>query len=132
MHFCDEARQALTGPATAEPIAADLLAGLGSATVTRDALRPGVVAEQLPARLTVSHYALGYVDTVRAPAPLPQYLAAVYGGVLVEVETPPALKSWYPASTTDNDQSPEGMVDRLAPAYPQWEPDAIYQALRPA
>jgi hypothetical protein len=122
--FCDDARQALITSASGEPSTSDLLAGLGSATVTRDPRHALVAAEsgQSPTLLTVSHYALGYVDAVRAPAPLPQYLAAVYGGVVVGNERPPAL----------NGQTPEGMVDRLAPAYPQWEPDAIYQALRPA
>jgi hypothetical protein len=28
-------------------------------------------------------------------------------------------------------QTPETVVDDLAPMYPQWEPDAIYAALQP-
>jgi hypothetical protein len=81
------------------------------------------------ALLAVSNYALGYVDTIRARAPLPQYLAAVYGGVLVDVDTPPRLNIWVP-SPTENAGTREGAVDVLAPLYPQWEPDAIYAALR--
>lgn len=122
-HFCDEARQALTGFAGGEPGAPDLLAELGSATVTRNPQQGVVVvdADTSDDGSSLSNYALGYVDTLRARAPLPQYLAAVYGGVVVQTDTPPVL----------NGQPPEVLVDRVAPAYPQWEPDAIYAALQP-
>jgi hypothetical protein len=82
------------------------------------------------AGLALSRYALGYADAVRAPAPLPQYLAAVYGGVLVNVDAPPALNVWVPSLAGDT-RTPEGLVDLLAQVYPRWEPDAVYVALRP-
>jgi hypothetical protein len=113
--FCDDARQALAGSAV-EPATSDLLASLGSATVTRDPRYPATVNDTWSPEVTLSNYAMGYVDTVRAPVPLPQYLAAVYGGVLVGPTSPPPL----------NGSAPETLVDQLAPAYPAWEPDALY------
>jgi hypothetical protein len=115
VHFCDAARQALAGgtPPTTGP---DVLSGLGTATVSRDPSHPSVVAAGWPASAALSSYALGYVDTVQAAAPLPQYLAAVYGGVLQQSPMAPAL----------NGAAPESLVDQLAPAYPDWEPDALY------
>lgn len=114
-HFCAEARQALAGgpPPTAGP---DVLGGLGTAQVSRDPAHAGMVAAGWSTSVALSSYALGYVDTVQAPAPLPQYLAAVYGGVLLNSSTAPAL----------NGATPESLVDQLAPAYPDWEPDALY------
>jgi hypothetical protein len=118
--FCDDARQALAGTVAQQVNTADILAGLGAATVSRDALR-GVAADAAwPASVALSSYALGYVDTVQAKAPLPQYLALVYGGVVVPATRAPAL----------NGATPESVVDRLAPAYPEWEPDALYAALK--
>jgi hypothetical protein len=67
----------------------------------------------------VSNYALGYLDTVQAPSPLPQYLAAVYGGSLQALPYAPL-----------DAETAQTAVDRAAPAYPQWEPDALYAALR--
>jgi len=144
-HFCDDARQALAAPTGADGIAAvsvtgslngqqssaDPLEALGAATVARAPRSAGAMLDQTAATVSLSNYALGYVDTVRARAPLPQYLAAVYGGVLLDVDTPPALNIWVPGPT-DNPFTPESAVDLLAPVYPQWEPDAIYAALRPA
>ena len=100
---------------------ADPFSGLGMATVSRDPLH-GVVADPAwPASVALSNYALGYVDTVQAMAPLPQYLAATYGGGLVlGTATGPALIAA---------ETPESLVDRFAPAYPEWEPDALYAAL---
>jgi hypothetical protein len=69
--------------------------------------------------LAVSEYALGYTDTVRAAAPLPQYLAFVYGGYVSEGHE----------RQLDVDTAAR-LVDRDAAAYPQWEPDALYAALR--
>ncbi|MDQ6669610.1 MAG: hypothetical protein M3069_02410 [Chloroflexota bacterium] len=116
--FCDDARQALAGNVTSMG-ASDVLAGLGPATVSRDPLH-GVVADQgWPVSLAISNYALGYVDTLQARAPLPQYLAAVYGGQLLGADARPVL----------NGAPPESLVDRLATAYPEWEPDALYAAL---
>jgi len=71
--------------------------------------------------VALSNYALGYVDTVQAMAPLPHYLAAVYGGGLV---LGPAK-----APALNGAETPESLVDRFAPAYPEWEPDGLYAAL---
>ena len=118
VRFCDEARQALAGAAR-PGTAPDVLSGLGLATVSRDPSHAGAVADGWPASAALSSYALGYVDTVQAMAPLPQYLAAVYGGVFWPTPTAPAL----------NGATPESLVDRFAPAYPDWEPDALYAVL---
>jgi hypothetical protein len=126
--FCDDARQALNGSQIVKPTIPDRLAQLGSATVTRDPQHSGVPAEQTATELSLSHYALGYTDTVRARAPLPQYLAAVYGGSLLDVDPAPSLNVWVPG---DQAFTPEMAVDLLAPVYPQWEPDALYSALLP-
>jgi hypothetical protein len=118
--FCDDARQALAGRVSTAALP-DLLAGLGTATVSRD-LAHGVVADGAwPASVALSNYALGYVDTVQAAAPLPHYLAAVYGGGLV-----PGSAT---APRSSEAETPEALVDRFAPAYPEWEPDALYAAL---
>jgi hypothetical protein len=69
--------------------------------------------------VALSLYATRSVDRVRAAAPLPQYLAAVYGGQLLVGAARPDLGG----------QSPEAVVDDLAPAHPEWEPDALYAAL---
>jgi hypothetical protein len=117
-HFCDDARQALAGT-LGLAAASDVLTEAGMAIVTRDPSRAVAAAEPLPANVLLSNYALGYIDTVQAMAPLPQYLAAVYGGVLLAAGTPPM----------SNSATPESLVDRFAPAYPEWEPDALYAAL---
>jgi hypothetical protein len=120
--FCDEARQALAGgaqPGVSGNVSPDLLSGFGTASVTRDALHGLAADAAWPASVALSSYALGYVDTVQAMAPLPQYLAAVYGGVLVDMAAAPAL----------NGATPESVVDRIAPAHPEWEPDALYATL---
>ena len=122
-HFCDEARQALSGTLSTAPNTTDVLSSFGSATVTRDPRSASAATDEAAMPPGLSDYALGYVDTVRARAPLPQYLAAVYGGVLLAVDSPPRLTAG---------QTPETVVDGLAPAYAQWEPDAIYAALLPA
>jgi hypothetical protein len=119
--FCDGARAALAAVQSAET-PPDLLSGLGMATVSRDAAHAGAVTTVTagePASLALSNYALGFVDTVQAVAPLPQYLAAVYGGVVLGTAAAPALQG----------ATPEALVDRFAPAYPDWEPDALYAVL---
>jgi hypothetical protein len=120
--FCDQARMALTGT-PASSASGDLLAGLPAATVSRDdrqsttALPP---SSETPIA-TLSKYALGSVDAVHAAAPLPQYLAVAYGGfVSMPADSPPPLDA----------ESAAALVDRQAPAYPDWEPDALYAALR--
>ena len=117
--LCERARTALTSPPPAAPDA-DLLATVGEATVTRDngaANQPALdTGDPLVA---LSLYATQAVDSVRAAAPLPHYLAAVYGGQIVERAVSPDLGR----------QPPEVLVDDLAPAYPDWEPDALYAVL---
>jgi hypothetical protein len=119
--FCLEAQAARAGTLAA-PDGAKLLERLSAATVSRglrtvEASTGTLDAEPL---VTLSQYALGSIDTVRAAAPLPQYLAAVYGGVLQTDAQPVDTET---AATT---------VDAQAAAYPDWEPDALYAALRGA
>jgi hypothetical protein len=101
---------------------AGVLDSLGEATVSRDARQPGPTAGgDAEPLVQLSLYATQSVDAIRARAPLPQYLAAVYGGQLTLTMARPDLGG----------QSPEAVVDDLAPAYPEWEPDALYVALSP-
>ena len=143
--LCDRARSALTSSPAAAPqgdagaglgddahsatTAAssssrpdDLLAGLGEATVARSGpwLSTLVRGGDEPL-VTLSLYATQVVDGVRAAAPLPQYLAAVYGGQLTDAATPPNLRG-------QTAEEVETIVDELAPTYPEWEPDALYAA----
>jgi len=128
-HFCADARQALSGTTSlGESNVPDVLTQLGSATVTRDSRNATNPVDETAMAVSLSNYALGYSDSVRARAPLPQYLAAVYGGVLLDVDRPPALNIWVPSEQAF---APASAVDVLAPAYPQWEPDALFEALRP-
>lgn len=116
--FCDRARQALsTPPSDSGAIRSGVLESVGEATVARGqrlAVSTASSSDGEPL-VTLSLYATQVADAVRAPAPLPQYLATVYGGQLAEPSTP--------VEGTDT------LVDDLAPAYPQWEPDALYVAL---
>jgi hypothetical protein len=66
----------------------------------------------------LSLYAAGWTDTVTSDSPLPQYLAAVYGGMVVAGFSRPAASS--------NDRDPAALVDEITPAHPEWEPDALY------
>jgi hypothetical protein len=119
VRFCAAARHALAGTVIGEAAPADVLGELGEATVSRDRLH-GVVADRAwPVSVALSSYATGHVDTVQAQAPFPQYLAAVYGGELFGAVSAPA----------PDGPAPEALVDRFAPAYPAWEPDALYAAL---
>jgi len=99
---------------------ANLLQRLPTATVTRNAGAPEASLLQAEPLVTLSLYALGSIDTVRAAPPLPQYLALVYGGVLLTDSQPVDAETAAAA------------VDAQAPAYPDWEPDALYAALRGA
>jgi hypothetical protein len=119
VRLCDAAQAGLTGAATPSTAPSNVLSRLGPATVTRDAARPLPTASAASTAEGLSSYALGVVDALTAPSPLPQYLAAVYGGVVAS-RVAPALTG----------QSAEALVDELAPAYPGWEPDAVYEALR--
>jgi hypothetical protein len=116
--LCARAQNALDGAASVpQPDSRDLLQGVPVATVTRDGSNSDTVPTTQPL-VTLSNYALGYLDTVQAAAPLPQYLAGVYGGSLERAEPPVG------ADTAAN------LVDAQAAAYPEWEPDALYLALR--
>jgi hypothetical protein len=118
--YCEVAQNALNGrpPATN---AADqtLLAQVPTATVTRDPRQTPPDLTNQPALVSMSSYALGAVDTLTAAAPLPQYLALAYGGSLQPPQDP-AL----------DQESAAAAVDGAAPAFPEWEPDALYAALR--
>jgi hypothetical protein len=96
-----------------------LLARVPAATVIRDQgdVTPAPTTD--PPLVTLSAYALGAIDSVSASAPLPQYLAAVYGGF---VSSEPVL----------DEEAAAALVDQQAPAYAEWEPDALYAALRGA
>jgi hypothetical protein len=112
--LCDKAR---TTQPTATPFAQTPF-GAEAATVVRTSLgdRPRY-AENQPPDVLLALYVLGWADGVQAPAPLPHYLAAVYGGT---VQPPPAFQG-----------SAEDEVDRIAPELPQWEPDALWSWLKP-
>jgi len=128
-HYCQLAQDALNGtPRTATDAngtppsatdAQDLLAQVPIATVSRDPQQTPPQPTQQPPLVSLSSYALGAVDSLTAAAPLPQYLALVYGGSL-QPPRQPAL----------DQESAAAAVDRAAPAFPQWEPDALYAALR--
>jgi len=129
--LCEPARAALAGqptpttpttPTAAAPLAEDPLAGLGEATVVRDAARSSATLAATSGDVALRLYALGWTDAVRGPRPLAAYLAGVYGGSLEPSDTTP------PAPAL-GDRSPEQMVDVLAPRHPELEPDAIYLAL---
>jgi hypothetical protein len=116
--FCDDARAALMGQ-MGEPAASHVLDRPGLASLVRDPRRPATASDRpsdKPVIVDVSLYASGWADSVVAAAPLPQYLAAVYGGVVRDQGTWPSLDG----------RLPEVVVDEIAPAYPAWEPDALY------
>lgn len=114
--FCQQAQSARAGQ-LATP-AATLLDSVAPATVTRDATQGAPSPAGASPLTNLSLYVLGSADTVSASAPLPQYLAWVYGGTLLTDAQP------VDAETA------AAQVDAQAPAYPEWEPDALYAALR--
>jgi hypothetical protein len=116
--FCEQAQAALNGKLT-QGAAGDLLDNLPVASVTRDPGDPSPVATADPPLVRLSQYALGSVDGVTAAAPLPQYLAVAYGGLVTSPQV-------YDEETAAD------RVDKQAAAYPDWEPDALYAALRGA
>jgi len=116
--LCDRAQASLDGNLSTSATG-DLLDDIPAATVSRDQGEPTPPLATDPPLVTLSEYALGSVDSVYAAAPLPQYLAAVYGGF---VSGAPVL----------DEEAAADLVDRQAPAYPGWEPDALYAALRGA
>ncbi len=101
-------------------------------------------------------YATGAVDGVLAQAPLPQYLAAQYGGSIVwdaaddGPSAPLAAASLVVTTSADaalrqrliavaragtqllRSSAPEDLVDAVASDFPQWEPDAVLAAVRVA
>jgi hypothetical protein len=119
--FCDQARASLAGQAqAASHTQVDPFTSPRTATVVRDPAHAGLVLDNPPVDRALSSYAVQAADGVRASSPLPEYLAAVYGGTATAT-APISLPS---------DLSAEQLVDQLAPAHPDWEPDALYAALR--
>jgi len=114
--FCQQAQSARAGQLVAP--AANLLDSVPAATVTRDPNQARPAPAGTSPTATLSLYVLGSADSVNADAPLPQYLAWVYGGTLLSDAQP------VDAETAAS------LVDAQAPAYPNWEPDALYAALR--
>lgn len=108
--MCDLSLAAFNGslPAAERSPAIDTL---GDATVSRGSAK----VFQGDASVALGLYALGAVDAVTARGPLPQYLAAVYGGSV---------------DHTLRREDAVTLVDRVAPAYPEWEPDALLAALQ--
>jgi len=116
--LCDLARSALGGAPPAHAAPPPLAVAMGEATVSRGPIsgRPWSSGDYA---VDVSVYASGAIDSVRAVSPLPQYLAAVYGGQVADRLPPADLGG----------RTVEEVVDDLAPAFPEWEPDALYVAL---
>jgi hypothetical protein len=140
--WCGQAREALSrvSGTPAEASTSAVLERLGSATVARAASAASAAAGTATAAslapvpraivqptsddqplAALSLYVMGFADRVTAASPLPQYLAAVYGGIISSPTGSPDLAG----------RSSEQLVDELAPAFLQWEPDALYEALRP-
>ena len=117
--FCSMAHTALNAAPSSPPQTDSLLARLPAATVTRDPRHALPELTQDPPMVSLSGYALGAVDSVTADAPLPQYLALVYGGSLQP-----------PQAAALDQESAAAAVDQAAPAFTGWEPDALYAALR--
>ena len=117
--FCDAAAATLRGATSQAP--ATLQHNWPEATVTRDPRHATATSDaQQPAVVIISNYALGYSDVVRATSPLPEYLALAYGGSLFLNGTDAGV----------DQETAAAEVDRVASAYPEWEPDALYTALR--
>ncbi len=109
---CDAARGALDGKVSSTERSAAIDA-LGPATVSRAADQPPFQGET---NVALSLYALGVVEAVTAPGPLPRYLARVYGGTVSQ-------------SSQAKDSDAAATVDRIAATYPEWEPDGLLAAL---
>jgi hypothetical protein len=114
--FCEQAQAALDGKLT-QGAAGNLLDNMPVATVTREQSDPIPPSTTDPPLVALTQYALGSTDGVTAAAPLPQYLAVVYGGF---VTSPQVLDA----------ETAADRVDQQAAAYPDWEPDALYAAVR--
>ena len=119
--FCDAARSALNGSVPrSENSSEDPLGRAAFATVAREPRATTQAPLDSAPLVALSLYASGWADVVHAASPLPQYLAAVYGGVVVEAPT---------LEASPRDESPATIVDRIGPNHPDWEPDALYAAL---
>jgi hypothetical protein len=114
--MCDGARGALAGQRQTGQRSATIDA-LGEATVARGRGKPFEGASGT----ALSVYASGGVDAVTARGPLPQYLAAVYGGTVTTR-----------AQATLQPEAAARIVDEIAAAYPEFEPDSLYLALQPS
>jgi hypothetical protein len=119
--MCEAARTALASPAPLDRAqqATDFVSALGQVTVARDPSHIGVVETAQPNLTLLQLYALGLADSITAEAPLSHYLAAVYGGAVIDAQPSPAA----------DQRSAAELVDMYAPALPMWEPDALYAAL---
>lgn len=120
--LCDAAMATLRGgnAQTPTPQPSALPRNAADGTVTRDPRQTTAPMETQPAAIVVSNYALGYSEVVHAPSPLPEYLALVYGGWLFLSDGVPSV----------DQETAAAQVDRVASAYPEWEPDALYATLR--
>jgi hypothetical protein len=107
---CDRASAALSGRLDPAQRSAEIDA-LGETTVARGSAQ-AYVGET---RVALELYAMGAVDAVTAKSPLPEYLGFVYGGSV---------------ERSRRREDAASMVDTLAPAYPEWEPDALLAALQ--
>jgi len=75
--------------------------------VRLDKTRPALVLTREAARAAMTKVTI---------APITTTIKGLSSGVLVGPVSPPPL----------NGSAPETLVDQLAPAYPAWEPDALY------
>jgi len=118
-HFCGEASAALAGQ-LGERAALRVLDELGPATVVRNDARSSLTRTKREPMVDLSLYAVGWTDRITSDAPLPQYLAAVYGGAVVLQPRSSQADPWWQG------REPAVLVDEIAPVYPEWEPDALY------
>lgn len=119
--LCDAAMATLRGASaqTPTPQPSALPRNPADGTVTRDPRQTTAPMETQPAAVVVSNYGLGYSKVVHAPSPLPEYLALVYGGWLFASDGVASV----------DQETAAAQVDRVASAYPEWEPDGLYAAL---
>ena len=122
--LCEAARATLAGtpPSGARSPTID---ALGSATVKRSDVAPFGGDTQT----AWSQYALGTIDAVTVPEPLARYLGAAYGGAVAAASATAAPSTDRSVGDSSDDPA-AATVDRIAAAYPAWEPDALYLTLR--
>ena len=69
--------------------------------MARDPLHVGVVETAQPNLTLLRLYALGLADSITAEAPLSHYLAAVYGGAVIDARHSPAADQSSAAALVD-------------------------------